>query len=94
MRLQVVSWIVLINVFVIKRYVVAFIDWARAQVEGYAEMFRNQVYSSGVEGKVVEEALKITYDLSKKVSGFYDIWHFGDTAFSFLKSMDWTFASY
>lgn len=37
-------------------------------MEGYAEIFRNQVYSSGVEVKVVEEALKITYDLSKKVT--------------------------
>lgn len=45
----------------------AFIDWARLQVETYSEIFRNQVYSSGVEGKVVEEALQITYDLSKKV---------------------------
>lgn len=47
--------------------VAAFIDWARSQVETYSEIFRNQVYSSGVEGKVVEEALQITYDLSKKV---------------------------
>lgn len=52
---------------VFKGHVAAFIDWARSQVEGYAEIFRNQVYSSGVEVKVVEEALKITYDLSKKV---------------------------
>ncbi|KAE9409296.1 hypothetical protein BT96DRAFT_848677 [Gymnopus androsaceus JB14] len=51
----------------------AFIDWARAQVEGYAEIFRNQVYSSGVEGKVVEEALKITYDLSKKLLEEYGL---------------------
>ncbi|KAJ4485563.1 hypothetical protein J3R30DRAFT_3440464 [Lentinula aciculospora] len=51
----------------------AFIDWARSQVETYAEIFRNQVYSSGVEGKVVEEALQITYDLSKKLLEEYGL---------------------
>ncbi|KAF9072723.1 hypothetical protein BDP27DRAFT_1319865 [Rhodocollybia butyracea] len=51
----------------------SFIDWARSQVEAYAEIFRNQVYSSGVEGKVVEEALKITYDLSKKLLEEYGL---------------------
>ncbi|KAJ3795121.1 nuclear mRNA splicing protein [Lentinula aff. detonsa] len=51
----------------------AFIDWARLQVETYAEIFRTQVYSSGVEGKVVEEALQITYDLSKKLLEEYGL---------------------
>ncbi|KIK70441.1 hypothetical protein GYMLUDRAFT_89474 [Collybiopsis luxurians FD-317 M1] len=51
----------------------SFIDWARLQVESYAEIFRNQVYSSGVESKVVEEALKITYDLSKKLLEEYGL---------------------
>ncbi|KAJ3815643.1 hypothetical protein F5876DRAFT_30182 [Lentinula aff. lateritia] len=51
----------------------AFIDWARSQVETYSEIFRNQVYSSGVEGKVVEEALQITYDLSKKLLEEYGL---------------------
>ena len=45
----------------------AFIDWARQQIENYAEMFRKQVYSSDVEQKTVEEALNITYNQSKKV---------------------------
>ncbi|KAJ3972294.1 nuclear mRNA splicing protein [Lentinula raphanica] len=51
----------------------AFIDWARSQIEAYAEIFRTQVYSSGVEGKVVEEALKITYDLSRKLLEEYGL---------------------
>ncbi|KAF5392614.1 hypothetical protein D9757_002211 [Collybiopsis confluens] len=34
---------------------------------------KNQVYSSGIEGKVVEEALKITYDLSKKLLEEYGL---------------------
>ena len=46
----------------------AFIDWAKHQIESYAEMFRKQVYSSDVEPSTVEEALRITYNQSKKVS--------------------------
>lgn len=45
-----------------------FIDWAKQQIETYAEMFRKQVYSSDVEQKTIDEALNITYSQSKKVS--------------------------
>lgn len=44
-----------------------FIDWAKQQIENYAEMFRKQVYISDVEPKTVKEALQITYSQSKKV---------------------------
>jgi hypothetical protein len=47
--------------------VTGFIDWAKQQIENYAEMFRKQVYSSDVESKTVEEALQITYNQSKRV---------------------------
>ncbi|KAK1232134.1 exocyst complex component exo84 [Marasmius sp. AFHP31] len=52
----------------------AFIDWARTQVENYAEIFRNQVYTGDViEPKVVEEAMKITYSLSRKLLEEYGL---------------------
>ncbi len=66
------SFVLLLSLLANAR-LIAFIDWARSQVENYAEIFRNQVYSSGVEGKVVEEALKITYNLSKKVVSSLDL---------------------
>lgn len=37
-------------------------------METYAEMFRKQVYSSDVDQKTIDEALKITYAQSRKVS--------------------------
>ncbi|KAK7464444.1 exocyst complex component exo84 [Stygiomarasmius scandens] len=51
----------------------AFIDWARSQVEHYAEIFRNQVYGSGIEPQAVEEAMTITYSLSKKLLEEYGL---------------------
>ncbi|KAL0567919.1 exocyst complex component exo84 [Marasmius crinis-equi] len=52
----------------------AFIDWARGQVENYAEIFRSQVYTGDVvEPKVVEEAMKITYSLSRKLLEEYGL---------------------
>ncbi|KAG2136515.1 uncharacterized protein EDB93DRAFT_781949 [Suillus bovinus] len=44
------------------------IDWAKKQIEMYAERFRKQVYSSDVEQQTIKEALKITYSQSRKVS--------------------------
>ncbi|KAG7452025.1 uncharacterized protein BT62DRAFT_1071208 [Guyanagaster necrorhizus] len=44
----------------------AFIDWAKSEIENYADVFRRQVFSSDVDPKVVEEGLKITYSQSKK----------------------------
>lgn len=47
---------------------VAFIDWAKMQIQDFATMFRKQVYTSDVDQKIVEGALAITYTQSKKVS--------------------------
>lgn len=44
-----------------------FIDWAKKQIELYAEIFRKQVYSSDVDQQTVEEALRITHSQSRKV---------------------------
>ncbi|KAG1717817.1 hypothetical protein EDB19DRAFT_1899773 [Suillus lakei] len=43
------------------------IDWAKKQIEMYAESFRKQVYSSDAEQQTVKEALKITYSQSRKL---------------------------
>ncbi|KAJ7103196.1 exo84 subunit/exocyst complex component [Mycena belliarum] len=51
----------------------AFIDWAKKQIEDYGEQFRRQVYSSDVDAKVVDEALKITYSQSKKLLQEYGL---------------------
>ncbi|KAJ7492286.1 hypothetical protein FB451DRAFT_1022270 [Mycena latifolia] len=51
----------------------AFIDWAKKQIEDYGELFRRQVYSSDVDPKVVDEALKITYSQSKKLLQEYGL---------------------
>jgi len=44
-----------------------FIDWAKKQIELYAEMFRKQVYSSDVDQPTIDEALKITHSQSRKL---------------------------
>lgn len=46
---------------------IAFIDWAKSQIQGFATMFRKQVYTSDADPKTVEGALEITYAQSKKV---------------------------
>ncbi|KAJ7459067.1 hypothetical protein B0H11DRAFT_2060287 [Mycena galericulata] len=51
----------------------AFIDWAKKQIEDYGELFRRQVYSSDVDLKVVDEAMKITYAQSKKLLQEYGL---------------------
>ncbi|KAJ7109864.1 hypothetical protein C8R44DRAFT_634295 [Mycena epipterygia] len=51
----------------------AFIDWAKKQIEDYGELFRRQVYSSDVEPKVVDDAMKITYSQSKKLLQEYGL---------------------
>ncbi|KAH7916378.1 hypothetical protein BJ138DRAFT_995706 [Hygrophoropsis aurantiaca] len=45
----------------------SFIDWAKKQIEMYAEMFRKQVYVSDVEQQSVEEAVRITHSQSRKL---------------------------
>jgi len=46
---------------------IAFIDWAKFQIQDFATMYRKQVYTSDVDPKTVEGALAITYAQSKKV---------------------------
>ncbi|KAF8492853.1 hypothetical protein F5888DRAFT_1728215 [Russula emetica] len=45
----------------------SFIEWARSLVETFAEMFRIQVFSTDVDESVVEEALNITHNQSRKL---------------------------
>lgn len=45
----------------------AFIDWAKSQIEDFAGTFRKQVFTADADPKVVETATKITYTQSKKV---------------------------
>ncbi|OAX31585.1 hypothetical protein K503DRAFT_658925, partial [Rhizopogon vinicolor AM-OR11-026] len=45
----------------------SFIDWAKKQINMYAEMFRKQVYSSDAQQETVEETLKITHNQSRKL---------------------------
>jgi len=45
----------------------AFIEWAKHQIEAFAEMFRKQVYSPDVDAKTVEEAIQVTQLQSKKL---------------------------
>jgi hypothetical protein len=45
----------------------AFVDWAKGQIEVYAEMFRTQVFTPDVDAKTVEECVNISHQQSKKV---------------------------
>ncbi|KAH9884631.1 hypothetical protein C8Q73DRAFT_660739 [Cubamyces lactineus] len=49
------------------------VEWAKQQVELYAEMFRKQVYSSDIDPHVIEEAIQITHIQSKKLLEEYGI---------------------
>lgn len=51
----------------------SFIDWAKKQMETYAEMFRKQVYSSDVDQRTIDDALKITYSQSRKLLQEYGL---------------------
>ncbi|EKM61512.1 uncharacterized protein PHACADRAFT_135232 [Phanerochaete carnosa HHB-10118-sp] len=50
-----------------------FVEWAKKQVEAYAEMFRKQVYGSDVDPQTVEDAKKITQAHSKKLLEEYGL---------------------
>ncbi|KAI0275476.1 hypothetical protein BC834DRAFT_51840 [Gloeopeniophorella convolvens] len=45
----------------------SFIEWTRTQIETFAEMFRVQVFSTDVDRSVVDEALSITHNQSRKL---------------------------
>ncbi|KAL0951914.1 hypothetical protein HGRIS_008569 [Hohenbuehelia grisea] len=51
----------------------SFVDWAKKQLEAYAETFRMQVYTSNVDPAIVEEAKNITYTQSKKLLQEYGL---------------------
>lgn len=46
----------------------AFVQWAKIEVEKYAEMFRKQVYSLDVDPEVIDAAMRVTKLQSRKVS--------------------------
>lgn len=71
MRLQVVSGDIIFSRGFFVDALVVFIDWARKQITSYSDTFRRQVYSADVDPKVVEEAKKITFSQSRKVSLCY-----------------------
>lgn len=50
-----------------------FVEWAKEQVESYAEMFRKQVYISDVDPQTVEDAKTITHVHSKKLLEEYGL---------------------
>ncbi|TFK56343.1 hypothetical protein OE88DRAFT_1649567 [Heliocybe sulcata] len=44
-----------------------FVDWAKSQLENYAEIFRKQVYTSDADPRAIDEALAITHTQSRKL---------------------------
>ncbi|KAL4070455.1 hypothetical protein J3A83DRAFT_3205650 [Scleroderma citrinum] len=44
----------------------SFIDWAKGQIEIFAEIFRKQVFSSDADQETIDEALKIAHSQSRK----------------------------
>ncbi|EMD31124.1 hypothetical protein CERSUDRAFT_109603 [Gelatoporia subvermispora B] len=50
-----------------------FVEWAKHQIELYAEMFRRQVYSSDIDQETIEDAIKITHLQSRKLLEEYGI---------------------
>ncbi|KAI0640292.1 hypothetical protein C8Q77DRAFT_1153163 [Trametes polyzona] len=51
----------------------SFVEWAKQQIELYAEMFRKQVFSSDVDARTIDEAIQITHIQSKKLLEEYGI---------------------
>ncbi|KAI0370103.1 hypothetical protein BV20DRAFT_1044076 [Pilatotrama ljubarskyi] len=51
----------------------SFVEWAKQQIELFAEMFRKQVYSSDVDPATIDEAIQITHLQSKKLLEEYGI---------------------
>jgi hypothetical protein len=74
---------------------VAFIDWAKFQIQDFATMFRKQVYTSDADKKTVEDALTITYTQSKRVGfNYYQAVTILTSYFSCWKNLGSTFASF
>ena len=51
----------------------AFVQWAKIEVEKYAEMFRKQVYSLDVDPEVIDAAMRVTKLQSRKVSDLFPL---------------------
>jgi len=51
----------------------SFVEWAKIQIEQYAEMFRKQVFNSDVDKQMIEDCIKITQNTSKKLMQDYGI---------------------
>ncbi|KAI0714572.1 hypothetical protein C8Q76DRAFT_727239 [Earliella scabrosa] len=51
----------------------SFVEWAKQQIEVYAEMFRKQVYSSDIDPRTIDDAIQITHLQSKKLLEEYGI---------------------
>ncbi|KAK2464897.1 hypothetical protein APHAL10511_002973 [Amanita phalloides] len=51
----------------------SFIDWAKKEIEEFAEIFRKQVFTPDVDPKIVHEAVKIAHAQSKKLLQEYGI---------------------
>ncbi|KAI0080989.1 hypothetical protein K474DRAFT_1704276 [Panus rudis PR-1116 ss-1] len=45
----------------------AFIQWAKQQIEIFAEMFRKQVFGPDVDQQTIDEAIKVTHHQSRKL---------------------------
>ncbi|KAF8641237.1 hypothetical protein AX17_000871 [Amanita inopinata Kibby_2008] len=51
----------------------SFIEWAKKEIEDYAEIFRKQVFTPDIERKVVLEAVKFTHTQSRKLLQEYGL---------------------
>ncbi|KLO20158.1 hypothetical protein SCHPADRAFT_816745 [Schizopora paradoxa] len=51
----------------------SFVEWAKIQIEQFAEMFRKQVFNSDVDKQTIEDCIKITQNSSKKLMQDYGI---------------------
>ncbi|KAI0095053.1 hypothetical protein BDY19DRAFT_881048 [Irpex rosettiformis] len=51
----------------------SFVQWAKTEVEKYAEMFRKQVYSLDVDPEVIDSAVKVTKLQSRKLLEEYGL---------------------
>jgi hypothetical protein len=59
------------DILILRTPGIAFIDWAKFQIQDFSSMFRKQVYTSDDDLKTIEGALAITYTQSKKVRYTY-----------------------
>ncbi|PFH46266.1 hypothetical protein AMATHDRAFT_77745 [Amanita thiersii Skay4041] len=51
----------------------SFIDWAKKEIEHYAEIFRRQVFTPDMNPQVIKEAVKVTHSQSKKLLQEYGL---------------------